>query len=848
MNGAAERGSSSEPQQEEKLLLQGLPLEQSDLNSKWSCNALSIVERPFIFPLTRSRPSLPPIMPTLPEEEEDSPEELDSSSSSPRTSTPCENRAVVVTAPTIVYPQQAIIVQQDGRPLEQARPHSPRARLARNSSGGPITRVDSTGNVIDLVKAQLPELQLSEEDRQKNLELLEQAKKVSDRFLTRRGRRSTSSLTDSPAGLSPTPTPSSSPCSSRSSSFIVVPQTAAGSSETTQVCSQSTGQHLEVPSVSEQPDLTNKDQEDQLFMNWNPAEKRKVSSGTLKPRFAVQKENCDLAVPKSPSTVNKADEASGRNANQAPATGVAKPVPRPPTQQAPCTAEIKTIGAFPPLMRAVSWDAVGSLNSRSGAPSFPPTAEDTLSDKPRDAAYKYKNLPTQPGSVQKLSKLREEHKLIRNQTIVGSKLPDLSEAAEQEKGSSPSLKSTSGEELKEKFDAMPNISDIMLRKLKLHRGLPGCAPPLTEKEVENAFVQLSLAFRNDNYTMETRIKQAERERNLTEEDTEKELEEFKGALKCLLQMTAPQWQNLEQRESYQRLIETVAVLHRLATRLSSRAETVGAVRQEKRMNKATEVMMQYVENLKRTYEKDHAELMEFKKLANQNSNRCYGGSIDTGDDGVPRPSRSMSLTLGKALPRRRVSVAVVPKFNLLNIPGQTPATAGPGPNAGPTTGAALPVLCEANDVKSSTSPEAAQPAADSGKSVTEQESEPAKPSINVEEIRAEIRAEMKAKIEEEAYNKGYQEGLKQSKAEEKCEEENDAEKLLLSRNKDEESGKRLESSRRIDEVLALLTRFCPKISISRRLLWMALMLFVVMCVVISIFTFFSDYYNRRGDT
>ncbi len=48
------------------------------------------------------------------------------------------------------------------------------------------------------------------------------------------------------------------------------------------------------------------------------------------------------------------------------------------------------------------------------------------------------------------------------------------------------------------------------------------------------------------------------------------------------------------------------------------------------MNKATEVMMQYVENLKRTYEKDHAELMEFKKLAGQNSSRCYAGSGDTG--------------------------------------------------------------------------------------------------------------------------------------------------------------------------------------------------------------------------
>lgn len=147
-------------------------------------------------------------------------------------------------------------------------------------------------------------------------------------------------------------------------------------------------------------------------MDWKPIEKRKVSSGTLTPRFAVQKENCDPAVPKSPPAVNKGDEGagSGRNSNQVPATGVAKPVPRPPTQQAPCTAEIKTIGAFPPLMRAVSWDAVGSLNSRNGAPSFPPTLEEAFSDKPRDSVFMssgYKDLPIQQGSVQKLSKLRE---------------------------------------------------------------------------------------------------------------------------------------------------------------------------------------------------------------------------------------------------------------------------------------------------------------------------------------------------------------------------------------------------------------------------------------------------------
>lgn len=45
------------------------------------------------------------------------------------------------------------------------------------------------------------------------------------------------------------------------------------------------------------------------------------------------------------------------------------------------------------------------------------------------------------------------------------------------------------------------------------------------------------------------------------------------------QSTVSLWQNAEQREFYQRLIETVAVLHRLTNRLSSRAEMVGAVRQ-----------------------------------------------------------------------------------------------------------------------------------------------------------------------------------------------------------------------------------------------------------------------------
>ncbi|KAK9972618.1 hypothetical protein ABG768_025909, partial [Culter alburnus] len=761
---------------------------------------------------------------------------------------------VPMTPPAIVLPRQ--VNKQESCPLEKARPHSPRPRLSRNSASScPITTVDDDGHVIDLVKDQLPELQLSEEDRQKNLELLEEAKKVSDRFLQRRGRRSTCSLSDSPTALSPNPTPCSSPRPSRSSS-LSAPSQLGPEVTATPPASPSIIQHLEVPSTRDQEDTSKPEQETfTRLVEWMPSDKRKVSSGTLTPRYAtavpardpavVQKEMPEHhgAVDKgkiSEHTSQKKEETPGRCVSQPPATGVAKPVPRPPTQQAPCTAEIKTIGAFPPLMRAVSWDTVGSMNKRNAAPK----GEESLSfpDKSRESLFKstgYKDFPVPPVNVQKLSTLREEHKLMRNQSISSSKLPDLSETAEQERGPpSPLTTCPSEEEAKEKPDAMPNISDVMLRKLKLHRGLPGCAPPLSEKEVENAFVQLSLAFRNDNYTLESRLKQAERERSLTEENTEKELEEFKSSFKRTLSL----WQNIDQREFYQQLLETITVLYRLTNRLSSRAEMVGAVRQEKRMNKATEVMMQYVENLKRTYEKDHAELMEFKKLANQNSNRCYAGSIDTGDDGVPRTSRSMSLQMGKALPRRRVSVAVVPKFNLLNIPGQTPATAGPTPGA-------LPVLCEANTVKNGNSSDPTQqdvPDKPSGNPLTEQESEatPTKVVCSPEKITDEI----KAKIEE-AYNKGYQEGLKKSKELQELKEEQ--EKAEEKQESEEETrgntDKDRKSNSRFEEALEVVDRICPKFFRRNRALWIVLTLFFASFIFVNVINFLSSCYSESGD-
>ncbi|NWJ06184.1 MRVI1 protein, partial [Crypturellus undulatus] len=708
---------------------------------------------------------------------------------------------------------------------------------------------DNSGHVIDLVNDQLPDVKISEEDKKKNLELLEEAKKVSERFLMRRGRKSRSGPPESPTAVSPTLSPKVSPVASRSNSLTLpVPSVLYLS-----LCFQNTAKGLIDRRLNDQ---------------------RKISQGRLVPRSAgfenskeklsEQKENFDPRQymdpsPKSSTTgsdsgrmslnssvnmceselgkpfVKKVKEIDVPLRAHLPGPGIGNidqklkiSVSETRDHKVLCKPEFKVCGLRPPLLRAVSWDSL-EPGQKDRAPFKLPSEEDksfTFASKSgnqlKASAFKDLQIQVQPVRMQKLTKLREEHILMRNQNLVGLKLPELSEAAEQEKGPSPLPSPTEEEETKSSSDVMPSIPDLLLRKLRVHKSLPGSSPPLTEKEVENVFVQLSLAFRNDSYTLEARINQAERERNLTEENAEKELENFKTAITS----SAALWHHCEHREAYQKLLEDIAVLRRLAARLSSRAEMVGAVRQEKRMSKATEVMMQYVENLKRTYEKDHAELMEFKKLANQNSSRSYGAA----EDGVPRSSRSMSLTVGKNMPRRRVSVAVVPKFNSLNIPGQSP-TASPIPS--------MPSLSESpNNGRSNLTSTPVLPALlENGKSNGEADCENST-SVLTQSGLEEINPETKAKIEEEAYNKGYQEGLKKTKELQELKEE-DEETPKESHDEHEESEnedeiKKLKSGR-LEVIINYLHILYPKLCRNWNVIWLIVPALIIFAVVLWIY-------------
>ncbi|XP_047374242.1 inositol 1,4,5-triphosphate receptor associated 1 isoform X5 [Sciurus carolinensis] len=810
-------------------------------------------------PGTRGHSSQEVAMPHIPEDEE--PPGEPQAAQNPASQDP-PSAEIFHSPPTIVLTGDASSPEGDADKNLANRAHSPHRRLSHRHlkvSTASLTSVDPAGHVIDLVNDQLPDINISEEDKKKNLALLEEAKSVSERFLTRRGRKSRSSPGDSPSGLdvcggSQSPLPGAPP---QKEDEVAVSEP-----------------HLVEPNVPK--GLADRKQNDQ----------RKVSQGRLAPRSPTvekskeltieQKENFDPlqhpdATPKGPTsgTSNSGKMAlnspqpspaeselgrqllkTAREGNPLPRSpaqgsgGVASPAPQgkgsagePQGSKFGSKAELRPPVSRPPLIRGLSWDSgpeepgprlqkvLAKLPLAEEEKRFPGKASGKLAKTP---GLKDFQIQVQPVRMQKLTKLREEHILMRNQNLVGLKLPELSEAAEQEKGLPSELSSTiEEEESKSDLDVMPNISDVLLRKLRVHKSLPGSTPPLTEKEVENVFVQLSLAFRNDSYTLESRINQAERERNLTEENTEKELENFKASITS----SAPLWHHCEHRETYQKLLEDIAVLHRLAARLSSRAEVVGAVRQEKRMSKATEVMMQYVENLKRTYEKDHAELMEFKKLANQNSSRSCGPS----EDGVPRTARSMSLTMGKNMPRRRVSVAVVPKFNALNLPGQS-TSSSPIPS--------LPVLSESPNGKGNLPVTPALPALlENGKTNGEPDCEASAP-VPPPGCLEEISQETKARVEEEAYNKGYQEGLKKTKELQELKEEEEEQKSESPEEPEEieetEEEEKDQRSSKLEELVHFLQVLYPKLCQHWQVIWMMAAVMLVLTVVLGLYNSYNS--------
>ncbi|XP_067863379.1 inositol 1,4,5-triphosphate receptor associated 2 isoform X2 [Heptranchias perlo] len=189
----------------------------------------------------------------------------------------------------------------------------------------------------------------------------------------------------------------------------------------------------------------------------------------------------------------------------------------------------------------------------------------------------------------------------------------------------------------------------ILKRLGLHREL------CTEKEVESAFIHLSLAFKSDMFTLKKRLQVEERACIVAEENIQNELE----GCKVILQKLKAVCTDRRRQEILKQLERNLQIIDTSITRVASSSEILGAVHQEARMSRGVQVMIQHVENLKCVHAKEHAELQEMKKIIQQNSRNRHFAEIR--DDGDLRNKHQMMRAIHQSTARRRVSIAVIPK-------------------------------------------------------------------------------------------------------------------------------------------------------------------------------------------
>ncbi|XP_054552339.1 inositol 1,4,5-triphosphate receptor associated 2 [Talpa occidentalis] len=180
-----------------------------------------------------------------------------------------------------------------------------------------------------------------------------------------------------------------------------------------------------------------------------------------------------------------------------------------------------------------------------------------------------------------------------------------------------------------------------------------------EKEVEAEFLRLSLAFKCDCFTLEKRVKLEERSRDLAEENLKQEIT---NCLKLLESLTPLCEDDNQVQEVIKKLEKSITFLSQCTARVASRAEMLGAINQESRVSKSVEVMIQHVENLKRMYAKEHAELEELKQVLLQNE-RSFNPLEDEDDCQVKKRPTSLN---SKPSSLRRVTIASLPR-NIGNV-------------------------------------------------------------------------------------------------------------------------------------------------------------------------------------
>ncbi|XP_045561741.1 inositol 1,4,5-triphosphate receptor associated 1 isoform X3 [Salmo salar] len=171
---------------------------------------------------------------------------------------------------------------------------------------------------------------------------------------------------------------------------------------------------------------------------------------------------------------------------------------------------------------------------------------------------------------------------------------------------------------------------------------------MTEKEVENAFTQLALAFRCDQYTLTQRLQAEEHDRTVAQENFILELDQTRSTLQYLRGRCVDA-------EMLSRIEASLDTVLDGVSDIIAAAEMLGTVHQEARVCHSVEMMGIHAEHLKRRHAVERSELLESRKFFHRSRGRRHSDSED-GDFRHLFARRDSQQTIL----RRRVSVTLIP--------------------------------------------------------------------------------------------------------------------------------------------------------------------------------------------
>ncbi|XP_065654828.1 uncharacterized protein LOC101238151 isoform X3 [Hydra vulgaris] len=151
-----------------------------------------------------------------------------------------------------------------------------------------------------------------------------------------------------------------------------------------------------------------------------------------------------------------------------------------------------------------------------------------------------------------------------------------------------------------------------------------CEVLIEDEALEKMYQNVVFSFNTDQFTLQRRLENQERARDVAERGMDKELEKLRHEIKKLISLKKG---TQEYKEAEESLNKQCDILQRSAMKISAQSEQHGCYQHENLVTSSHEIMIAYVEHLKERISKLNKEIVEHKRRFNE----CRFDLSDTSD-------------------------------------------------------------------------------------------------------------------------------------------------------------------------------------------------------------------------